>query len=77
MTFAVSPAKKHGEATIEFTNPYNEFFQVSIVNETGEMIASVITDKNAISIETVNLNSGLYFVELQGSNLYSGKFSIE
>ena len=77
MTFAVSPSNTKGQATVEFTNPYNEFFQVSIVYETGEMIASVITDKNAISIETVNLNSGLYFVELQGSNLYSGKFSIE
>lgn len=77
MTFAVSPANTKGEATVEFTNPYNEFFQVSIVDESGQMIASVITDKNEISIETVNLNSGLYFVELQGSNLYSGKFSIE
>jgi len=77
MTFAISPARTEGEAIVEFTNPYHEFFQVSIVDETGEMIASVLTDKNEISIETVNLNSGLYFVELQGSNLYSGKFSIE
>lgn len=77
MTFAVSPSGSKGEATVEFTNPYNEFFQVSIVDESGVMIASVVTDRNEISIETVNLNSGLYFVELQGSNLYSGKFSIE
>ena len=77
MTFAVNPSNAKGEAIVEFTNPYNEFFQVSIVDESGEMIASVVTDKNEISIETVNLNSGLYFVELQGSNLYSGKFSIE
>ena len=77
MTFAVGPSNTKGEATVEFTNPYNEFFQVSIIDESGVMIASVITDKNEISIETVNLNSGLYFVELQGSNLYSGKFSIE
>ena len=77
MTFAVNPSNAKGKATVEFTNPYKEFFQVSIIDETGEMIASVLTDKNEISIETVNLNSGLYFVELQGSSLYSGKFSIE
>jgi len=77
MTFAVSPSNAKGKATVEFTNPYKEFFQVSIIDEAGELIASVLTDKNEISIETVNLNSGLYFVELQGSNLYSGKFSIE
>ncbi len=77
MTFAVNPANSNGKATVEFTNPYHEFYQVSIVDESGVMIASVLTDKNEISIETVNLNSGLYFVELQGSNLYSGKFSIE
>ena len=77
MTFAVSPLNAKGKAIVEFTNPYNEFFQVSIIDEAGELVASVLTDKNEISIETVNLNSGLYFVELQGSNLYSGKFSIE
>ncbi|MCD4731373.1 MAG: T9SS type A sorting domain-containing protein [Bacteroidales bacterium] len=77
MTFAVNPSSAKGKATVEFTNPYKEFFQVSIIDETGEMIASVLTDKNEISIETVNLNSGIYFVELQGSSLYSGKFSIE
>lgn len=77
MTFAVSPSKSKGKATVEFSNPYNEFFQVNIIDEAGELITSVRTNNNEISIETVNLNSGLYFVELQGSNLYSGKFSIE
>ncbi len=77
MTFAIKPSKSQGKATVEFSNPYSEFFQVNIVDESGELVASVTTNKNEISIETVNLNSGLYFVELQGSNLYSGKFSIE
>jgi len=77
MTFSVSSADFGNKATLQFSNPYNESYYVSIHNSDGQLISSAITNKNQISIDAMNLDRGLYFVELQGSNIYSGKFSIE
>ena len=77
MTFEVYPTQFGKKATIEFTNPYSELYDIRIINDEGQLIGSVTTDKDEISIDARNLNKGLYFVELQGCNLYSGKFSIE
>ena len=77
MTFSIYPTQFGKKATIEFTNPYNELYDIRVINEKGQLIGSATTDKDEISIDARNLNKGLYFVELQGSNLYSGKFSIE
>ncbi|MEZ5195847.1 MAG: T9SS type A sorting domain-containing protein [Bacteroidales bacterium] len=77
MSFSVSPKDFGNIACIEFTNPYNELFFVQVLNEQGQLMGSTTTDGKEISIDARNLNKGLYFVELQGSNLYSGKFSIE
>jgi hypothetical protein len=77
MTFAIHPADFGNFAKVEFYNPFKEVYHVSIMNADGELIAATTTDGNNISVEADNLIKGLYFVELQGSNLYSGKFSIE
>jgi hypothetical protein len=77
MTFSVSSADFGNKAILQFSNPYKESYYVSIHNADGQLISSAITNKNQISIDAMNLDRGLYFVELQGSNIYSGKFSIE
>lgn len=77
MAFSVYPTGFGNKATVEFTNPYSELYYIRIVNEEGQLIGSATTKNDEISIAAVNMNKGLYFVELQGSNLYSGKFSIE
>ncbi len=77
MTFAVYPTQFGDKAKIEFDNPNKEFYHIRIMNENGQLVGSATTKKDEISIAASNLNRGLYFVELQGSNLYSGKFSIE
>lgn len=77
MTFSVSSADFGNKATLQFSNPYKESYYVSIHNSNGQLISSAITNKNQISIDAMYLDRGLYFVELQGSNIYSGKFSIE
>ncbi len=77
MVFTIYPINFGDQARLEFTNPYKELYHIRIINENGQMVASAVTDKQEISLDARNLNKGLYFVELQGSNLYSGKFSIE
>ncbi|MBN2174386.1 MAG: hypothetical protein JW731_09650 [Bacteroidales bacterium] len=77
MTFAVYAANFGNEAIVEFTNPYNEIYHVSIINENGRVIDSATTDEEYVALNGSHLIKGTYFVELQGSNLYSGKFSIE
>jgi hypothetical protein len=77
MTFAVYSANFGKEAIVEFSNPYNETYNVSIIDELGRVIGSATTSDDAVSLSATNLIKGNYFVELQGSNLYSGKFSIE
>ena len=77
MTFSIYPVNFGKKAVIEFTNPYNEYFYVSVLNENGDLMGSAVTSDNEVAIDATDFNRGLYFIELQGSNLYSGKFSIE
>ncbi len=77
MTFSIHPADFGNKATLQFSNPYNESYYVSIHSANGLLICSSKTNKDQISIDSMNLERGSYYVELQGSSLYSGKFSIE
>jgi hypothetical protein len=77
MTFSVNPSDFGDNAMISFSNPYNELYCVSIINADGLILGSATTNEDQITIDAISLNRGLYYVELQGSNLYSGKFSIE
>lgn len=77
MTFSIYPVNFGKQAVIEFTNPYNEYFYVTVMNENGQLVGSAVTNNNEVAIDATDFHRGLYFIELQGSNLYSGKFSIE
>ena len=77
MAFSLSPVNSGNRTSLKFSNPYNESYYVSVHNADGQLICSSLTKNDEFIFDTVNLDSGLYFVELQGSNLYSGKFSIE
>jgi len=65
------------KAIIEFDNPYNERYFVRIVNEDGFIVDATTTNGDEISIDSYYLEGGLYYIELQGSNSFSGKFSVE
>ena len=65
------------KAIIEFDNPYNERYFVRVVNEDGLIVNAETTNGTEISIDSNYLEGGLYYIELQGSNSFSGKFSIE
>lgn len=77
MTFSIVPADFGNKAMVHFSNPYREVYHVSVLDADGQLVAAATTNRDKISIDAVELYKGLYFVELQGSNLYSGKFSIE
>jgi hypothetical protein len=77
MTFSVNASDYGDNAIVKFSNPYKDLYCVSIINADGQLMGSATTDKDQILIDAINLDRGLYYLELQGSNLYSGKFSIE
>jgi len=77
MTFSIYPVNFGKKAMIEFDNPYRETYFVKVIDTEGRLIGSATTDKNEVSIDARNLSKGLYFIELQGRNIFSGKFSIE
>ena len=73
----VYPDFFNNKAKVQFDNPYNEIYFVRVFSQDGNIIGSATTSENEISISIKNLRKGLYFVELQGSNSFSGKFSIK
>ena len=48
-----------------------------VFDENGNLMGSVSTTDDVVAIDARKFIKGIYFVELQGSNLYSGKFSIK
>lgn len=77
MSFSIYPINYGRSAKIEFSNPYSETYFVKILNENGELVGSATTKKNEVAVNASKFGKGMYFVELQGSYLYSGSFSIE
>ncbi len=77
MTFSLDYGFFGNIATIRFNNPYKETYYVSVHNADGQLIGSDVTKNDQITLDSSFLEKGSYYVELQGSNLYSGKFSIE
>jgi len=77
ITFTINSNPFKKKTKIEFENPEKERFIVKIVTEKGDLISSCVTSSNQIKIEKNKLESGLYYVELQGNDFYTGKFSIE
>jgi len=77
MICEIHPDDFQRNARLKFSNPDTEIYQIRIVDEFGEIVSTDVTSKNSISFNIGNLHQGEYFVELQGRNLFSGKFSIE
>ena len=77
ISFDIHSNRLGTKAIIEFDNPYNEMYFVRVVNEDGLIVNAETTNGNEISIDSNYLEGGLYYIELQGSNSFSGKFSIE
>ena len=77
MICEIHPDDFQKNARLKFSNPDKEVYQIRIVDEFGEILSTDVTSKNSISFNIGNLHQGEYFVELQGRNLFSGKFSIE
>lgn len=77
MTFSIYPVDFGKKAMIEFDNPFNETYFVKVLDTNGQLIGSATTNNNEVSIDARMMNRGLYYVELQGRHLFSGKFSIE
>ncbi len=77
MTFSVYPVNYGKMAMIEFDNPFNEQYFVRVIDKNGHLIGSATTNNDEVSIDARLMGRGLYYVELQGRNSYSGSFSIE
>jgi hypothetical protein len=77
MTFSIYPVNYGKKAMIEFDNPFNETYFVRVVDMNGMLIGSATTNNNEVAIDARTLGRGLYYVELQGRNSFSGSFSIE
>jgi len=77
MTFSIYPVNFGKLARVEFVNPHREEFNVRIINESGVVMASAFTAKDEVLLDARRLIKGIYFIELQGSNLFSGKFSVK
>jgi hypothetical protein len=77
MTCDIHPDDFQKNARLKFSNPDKEVYQIRIVDEFGEIVSTDVTTKSSVSFNIGNLHQGEYFVELQGRNLFSGKFSIE
>ncbi|MCD4697538.1 MAG: hypothetical protein K8S16_15020 [Bacteroidales bacterium] len=77
MSFSIYPINYGKRAMLEFNNPYNEVYYVKIFDESGNMLSSATTNKDEVAMNAERLIKGQYYIELQGRNLYSGKFSIE
>jgi len=77
MTFSIYPVNYGKKAMIEFDNPFDETFFVKVMDQNGRLIGSATTNNNEVAIDARKMIKGLYYVELQGRNSFSGSFSIE
>ncbi|MCD4745307.1 MAG: hypothetical protein K8R58_03315 [Bacteroidales bacterium] len=76
-TFTIYPNPFKNSAKIEFENPNRELYLVRIMDKDGKLVNLCKTYEDFIIIERNDLKRGIYFIELQGSSFYSGKFIIE
>ncbi len=71
----VYPNPSSNNLKIEFENPNNEKFSFFIYSSSGQIIYSIITQKNIITLEKILKSEGIYFYKL--TNLkdkeYNGK----
>lgn len=66
---------------IEFTDGKNENRTLTIYNSTGQLIKTIKTNKNIVTIDNEHITSGLYFYQIQRATdkrlIGQGKFIIQ
>lgn len=77
VTFEVRTHPFLNKAIVDFDNPNREVITIRILDEQGTVIRSCTTSGNKVTFKKDQLETGLYYVELHGDDLYTGKFSIE
>ena len=73
VTFSISPNPFSQETKIEYRLPKNENIKICIYNLLGEIVKTILNEKqqkgfHEINITSTELNSGLYFFEIQTEN---------
>ncbi len=74
----IYPNPFNDKTIIEFKNPSNEPFRLTLTDLSGKVVRIVdnITD-SIYELDRDGLSKGFYFIELRGENIYRGKILIE
>ena len=74
----IYPNPFNDKTIIEFPNPQKEKYTLRVVDLSGKTVRLVqnITDSR-IELEKGDLSSGIYFIELRGTDNFSRKVMIE
>ena len=63
--------------TIEFPNPTNSIFIITITDISGKIVKKEIVSSGKTLLDCSTLESGMYFIELRGEKDFRGKLLIE
>jgi len=76
--FKIYPNPFNNKTIIEFHNPSNEPFRLTLTDLSGKVVRIVdnITD-SIYELDRDGLSKGFYFIELRSENIYRGKILIE
>ncbi len=77
MSVCILPGNTNKSLTIAFDNFSHENFKVRLLNCYGGEITSITTDGCEVTLNTRELDEAEYYIEIQGSSLYSGKLSLD
>lgn len=74
---SVETDKLTSKAIINFDNPFNEIFHVAVYDSYGNKVTSSMLSDGELSFDLSEHNQNQdFYIEFQGSELFSGKFSI-
>ena len=77
----VYPNPSADNVTIEITSSKNANRTLTIYNSTGQLIKTIKTNKNIVTIDNEHISSGLYFYQIQSTvdkiEIGQGKFIIQ
>jgi hypothetical protein len=54
--------------TVEFNNPNNDSYRISLMDARGRIVMNTFTQSNQLVINKNNLQEGIYFLEIDGKN---------
>ena len=65
------PNPNNGNFTVEFSNPDNQIFRISLLNTTGETVFETITSGNKYNYCGNNLKPGIYLITVKGFDSFN------